>query len=336
MLTIDIHTHILPKEIPNFKERFGGGDFIRLEHQASGCAKMFKGDNFFREIESNCWEPVDRIHDCNSHGVDVQVLSTIPVMFSYWAKPDDGLELSQFLNNHIAEVIKSNPKRFVGLGTIPMQNPELAAKELKRCLEIGLRGVQIGSNVNQENLNEPKFYPVWEMAERLGAAIFVHPWEMMGEAEMKKYWLPWLVGMPAETSRAICSLLFGGVLDKFPKLKVAFAHGGGSFPATLGRIEHGFHCRPDLVAIDNPNNPRKYLEKIYFDSLVHDPKTLEFLIEMVGFKKVSLGSDYPFPLGEDVPGSMIKKMTFSNEEKEWLLHKTALEWLGMDKSFFLS
>ena len=335
MFTIDIHTHILPKEIPNFKEKFGGGDFIRLEHLDSGCAKMYKGDTFFREIESNCWEPNDRIHECDKHQVDVQVLSTIPVMFSYWAKPVDGLEISRFLNNHIAEIVRANPKRFVGLGTIPMQDPGLASLELKRCLEIGLRGVQIGSNVNQENLNEPKFYPVWEMAEKMGAAIFIHPWEMMGEAEMKKYWLPWLVGMPAETSRAICSLLFGGVLEKFPKLKVAFAHGGGSFPATLGRIEHGFHCRPDLVAIDNPTNPRKYLERIYFDSLVHDPKILEFLVEMVGFKKVSLGSDYPFPLGEEVPGSMIKKMAFTTEEKEWLLHKTALEWLGMDKSQFL-
>jgi aminocarboxymuconate-semialdehyde decarboxylase len=335
VLTIDIHTHILPKDIPNFKEKFGGGDFIRLEHQHNGCAKMYKGDSFFREIKPNCWEAEVRELECQKHKVDVQVLSTIPVMFSYWAKPQDGLEISKFLNNHIAEIVREKPKRFVGLGTIPMQAPDLAVEELKRCIQIGLRGVQIGSNVNQENLNEPKFFPIWETAEKLGAALFIHPWEMMGESEIKKYWLPWLVGMPAETSRAICSLIFGGVLEKFPKLKIAFAHGGGSFPSTIGRIEHGFHCRPDLVAIDNQHNPRKYLEQIYFDSLVHDPAALKFLVEQVGFKKVALGSDYPFPLGEEIPGNLIKSMAFSQEEKEWLLHKTALEWLGLEKNQFI-
>jgi aminocarboxymuconate-semialdehyde decarboxylase len=335
VFTIDIHTHILPKEIPNFNEKFGGGDFIRLEHQHNGCAKMYKGDIFFREIKPNCWEPGIRTMECDAHAVHVQVLSTVPVMFNYWAKPSDGLEISKFLNDHLAEIVRLKPKRFIGLGTLPMQSPDLAVNELKRCMQIGLKGVQIGSNINQENLSEKKFFPVWDTAEKLGAAIFIHPWEMMGENDMKKYWLPWLVGMPAETARAICSLIFGGVLERFPKLKIAFAHGGGSFPATLGRIEHGFDCRPDLVAIDNPSSPRKYLQQIYFDSLVHDKAALSFLVNQVGFKKVALGSDYPFPLGEEVPGTLIKSMNFSEEEKEWLLHKTALEWLGLEKTQFL-
>ena len=295
---------------------------------------MIKGDAFFREVEHNCWNADVRMEECNHAGVHVQVLSTIPVMFSYWAKPDDCMELSRFLNNHIAEVVKANPKRFIGLGTLPMQAPELAVQELERCMKIGLRGIQIGSNVNQENLNEPKFYPIWEKAEKLGAAIFVHPWEMMGENEMKKYWLPWLVGMPAETSRAICSMIFGGIFEKFPKLKVVFAHGGGSFPSTIGRIEHGHHCRPDLVALDNLTSPKSYLGKIYFDSLVHDADMLRFLVKLAGAEKVALGSDYPFPLGEEIPGKLIKSMDFTSEQKEWLLHGTALEWLGLEKRMF--
>src|SRR5665213_974384 len=177
-------------------------------------------------------------------------------MFSYWAKPQDCLELSMFLNDHIAGIVEKYPKRFLGLGTIPLQAPDLAIKELERCMKTGLKGVQIGSHVNDWNLNAPELFPVFEAAQELGAAVFVHPWEMMGQEKMQKYWLPWLVGMPAETSLAICSMIFGGVLERLPNLRVAFAHGGGTFPATIGRIVHGFETRPDLCAIDNKVNPR--------------------------------------------------------------------------------
>src|SRR6187401_1337632 len=191
-------------------------------------------------------------------------------MFSYWSKPQDCLELSMFLNDHIADIVHKYPKRFIGLGTIPLQAPDLAVKELERCKKIGLAGVQIGSNVNQLNLGEPQFFEIFKACEELGMAVFVHPWEMMGEKDMQKYWLPWLVGMPAEVSRAICSLIFSGTLERRPTLRICFAHGGGSFPATIGRIDHGFNVRPDLCAIDNAHSPRKYLSRMYFDSLVHE------------------------------------------------------------------
>ncbi|MCB0708256.1 MAG: amidohydrolase family protein, partial [Chitinophagaceae bacterium] len=146
---------------------------------------------------------------------------------------------------------------------------------------------------------------------------------------MQKYWLPWLVGMPGETSRAICSLIFGGVFQKFPKLKIAFAHGGGSFPFTIGRIEHGFNVRPDLVAIDNPVNPRDYIGKFWIDSLVHDSMALNYIIELMGEDKICLGSDYPFPLGEQQPGKLIEQMSFSAVLTEKLLYKNACDWLGL-------
>jgi aminocarboxymuconate-semialdehyde decarboxylase len=156
----------------------------------------------------------------------------------------------------------------------------------------------------------------------------------MGHEKMQRYWLPWLVGMPAETSLAICSMIFGGVFEKLPGLRVAFAHGGGSFPATIGRIEHGFNCRPDLVAIDNDVNPREYLGKFYLDSLVHDPEMLRFIVKQVGANRVALGSDYPFPLGEDVPGTLIRNSAFDNATKERLLSGSALEWLNLDRTQF--
>ena len=335
MLKIDVHTHILPKEVPDWKQQFGYGGFVTLEHHKPCCARMLKDDGkFFREVEDNVWSAERRVEECDSFGVNVQVLSTVPVMFSYWAKSHDGAEISKFLNDGIAEIVGEFPRRFVGLGTVPMQETTLAIRELERCKRIGLVGVQIGTNVNQLNLGEPQFFDFFKACEESGMAVFVHPWEMMGEKEMQKYWLPWLVGMPAETSRAICSLIFSGVLEKCKNLRICFAHGGGSFPFTIGRIEHGFQARPDLVAVDNPKNPREYPGKFWLDSLVHDAAMLDYLVKLFGADKVALGTDYPFPLGELEPGKMIESMSFDEETKAKLLHGAALKWLDLEKEFF--
>lgn len=336
MLKIDVHTHILPREIPAWKDRFGYGGFITLDHYEPCCARMVRDDGVsFRDIDENCWSAEKRIEECDASGITVQVLSTVPVMFSYWAEPKDGVEISRFLNDHIAEVGAEFPLRFVGLGTVPMQDPDLAILELERCKRIGLAGVQIGTNVNQLNLGEPKFFEFFAACERLSMAVFIHPWDMMGEKDMQKYWLPWLVGMPAEVSRAICSLIFSGTLERLPNLRICFAHGGGAFPATIGRIEHGFNVRPDLCAVDNPHSPRKYLSKIYFDSLVHEAAKLDYLIKLVGADQVMLGTDYPFPLGELEPGRLIESMPYDDTIKEMLFHGAALNWLGIDGARFV-
>lgn len=329
-MKIDIHTHIMPKEMPDFKEKFGYGGFIVLDHHADCRARMMRDDGkFFREIEENCWDGPARLKDCEKFNVDVQVLSTIPVLFSYWAEPEHCLAVSEYLNDHLAGVVAANPRRFVGLGTVPMQAPKLAIKELTRCVkELGFAGIQIGSHVNEWNLNEPEIFEVFEAAQELDACIFVHPWDMMGKEKMEKYWLPWLVGMPAETSLAICSMIFGGVFERLPGLRVAFAHGGGSFPSTIGRVEHGFNVRPDLCAVDNNVNPRDYLGKFYVDSLVHDQRMLEYLVDTIGEDYIALGTDYPFPLGELEPGRLIEESGLSAQIKEKLLGKNALDWLG--------
>ncbi len=315
--------------MPNWVQKFGYGEFIHLEHR--NCkACMMKGDKLFREVDANCFDAAIRLKEMDETEVTVQVLSTIPVLFNYWAKAKDGLETSRFFNDHIADTVVKNPKRFIGIGTVPLQDVDLAIAEMERCVtELKMPGLEIGSNINGENLSDKKFFPFYKRAEELGCALFVHPWEMMGEQQVQKYWLPWLVGMPAETSRAICSMIFGGVLEAFPKLRVAFAHGGGSFPLTIGRIEHGFTVRPDLVAVDNPINPRDYIGKFWIDSLVHDEKAMQYIIDVMGEDKICLGSDYPFPLGELMPGKLIEEMKLNTELKEKLLYKNANNWLGL-------
>lgn len=322
---------------PNLREKYGYGGFVSLEHHAPCKAKMMIDGKFFREIESNCWDPEARISDCDATGVHVQVLSTVPVMFSYWAKPEHCLDLSRYLNDHLAQVVAENPKRFIGLGTLPMQAPELAVTELRRCIQdLGLAGVQIGTHVNEWNLDAPELFPIFEEAERLGAAIFVHPWDMLGKERMTQYWMPWLVGMPTETTLAICCMIFGGVLERLPKLKICFAHGGGNFASTLGRIEHGYQARPDLVQVKNKRNPREYCSRIFVDSLTHDDHMLRHLIRTFGRRNIVVGSDYPFPLGEASPGKLVEDLEDVDEEtKADILAHNALRFLGQDPKRFL-
>ena len=329
-----MHTHIMPRTMPDFGQKFGYGDFIMLDHVAPGVANMMQGRRFFRKITENCWNPEIRIAEYAQFNTQVQVVCTIPVLFSYWAKPEDGAEVARFLNDDMAQTIEPFKKNYIGLGTLPMQDTDLAIEELKRCKELGFPGVQIGSNINDKNLSEPEFYAIFEACEDLGMAVFVHPWNMMGMDQMRKYWLPWLVGMPAETARAIASMIFAGIFEKLPQLRVCFAHAGGSFIPTIGRIEHGFNCRPDLVAIDNEVNPREYLGKFWVDCITHDADALKFIIDKVGSNKVCLGSDYPFPLGDLEIGKFIEEMNLPKKTVDDIFRNSTLEWLNLSPAQF--
>ncbi len=327
---IDVHTHILPPSWPDLRARFGYGGWPQLEPLGPRRARIVIDERVFRDVGDDCWDASVRLDDCDSAGVGLQVLTTVPVMFAYDKPAGDALIVAQLLNDHIAGVVAGRPGRFAGLGTIPLQDTDLAVAELERCVrELGLDGVQIGTHVGDRDLDDPAIEAVLAAADGLGAAVFVHPWDMLAPERMTRHWLPWLVGMPAELALAIASVVLGGVLDRHPSLRILFAHGGGAFPGLLGRVEAGFHARPDLAATATTTEPRDAVRRIYIDSLVHDPDTLRFVAGIVGADRVALGTDYPFPLGEAVPGRTIDALTdLAPAARTRMLVGTALEFLG--------
>lgn len=377
MHKIDLHTHILPRQWPSLRERYGYGGFVQLDHLGHNaalgcaCANMVVDGRVFRTIQDNCWDPSVRLREMDAlehaglRRVDAQVLSTVPVMFAYWAKPQDTLDLARLLNDHLAEVCRETPSRFVGLGTLPMNDVGNAIRELERCMtDLGMAGVQIGTNVNGMNLGDPALRPIFARAQELDAAVFVHPWDMLGAVfnqnpaapappvmnpRYADFWAAWLVGMPAETCLCAMHVMMSGMLDEFPRLRMCFAHGGGSLAGTIGRIEHGFHARPDLCQNRTKVPPKAWLRtlqpasplgstggrpaRFYVDSLVHDADALRTLMRTFGPERIALGSDYPFPLGEDRPGELIESMhDLTQAAKSQMLYKTALEFLGSGAS----
>jgi aminocarboxymuconate-semialdehyde decarboxylase len=315
----DVHTHTTTS--PDTYEALGRftayADFVRVRKHASKpcCAEMVnsKGD-VQRIIEDDAYDGAVRLKDCDRYDVAVQVLSPTPMMIpDYVDSEKDASDICRILNDDNAATVAKFPKRFMALGAVPMQFPAAAVRELERIKkDHNMRGIEINSNVNGDDLDDARFFPVFEAAEKLGLAVFIHPWGgFMQPADEKlkkrmnanRNWRPWLVGMGMETTLAFDSLRCGRVHERLPKLRVMYAHGGGAFPALLGRLEHGAYCRPDLFKDASPLDPYKTVQErpVYVDTLTHNTAVLKMLIEILGAKRVAVGSDYPYPLGEIDP-----------------------------------
>lgn len=329
-MRVDFHTHIIPEDIPNFVEKFGGERWLTLEKTCTCGANIMVAGQVFREVTDQVWSPEKRIQDMDAEGVDIQVLSPIPVTFSYWAEAHAAEEMARIQNDFIANTVKQYPKRFIGLGTVPLQDVEVAIREMDRCIhELGLKGIEIGTNVNGKNLDDPAFTAFFEMAEKWEVPLFIHPWETLGKDRMPRHNFMYTVGMPSETALAAASLINGGVIEKFPKLKVCFAHGGGSFPYILPRLDQGWNVWPHLRLTSKP--PSYYAKNFYFDSLNYDPLNLQYLIDRFGADKIVMGSDYPFLLREIPPGKIVDEtLHLSEEQRRDILGRNALAFLNIE------
>jgi aminocarboxymuconate-semialdehyde decarboxylase len=331
-VSIDFHAHILPPDWPDLARRYGDDRWPRLDHVDACSAKIMVKGEVFREVTQQCYRVERRLEDMAAAGVERQVLSTVPVMFSYWAAPRDARDLCRYLNEHIAETVRDHPRHFSGLGTVPLRDPDLAVEELERCVgELGLVGVEIGTNVDGTELDDPRLRPFFRRAAELGAVVFVHPWQVLGSRRLTQYYFLYTVAMPSETAFAFGALIFGGVLEEVPDLKLVFAHGGGSVPYILPRMERGW----DVWAPAREHTrerPSAYLGRCWFDSITWDSESLEFLVKRVGADRVLFGTDYPFLMGEDRPGELVAESGLETSQKDAILTGNCTDLLALGRS----
>jgi aminocarboxymuconate-semialdehyde decarboxylase len=330
MPVIDIHNHFFPRDWPDLAARYGTRDWPRIKHTDPGKAEVFVGDRFFRNIYSACWDPEVRLSEMDRDGVDMQIISATPVLFAYERPVEHALDCARLFNDAALELCAQGKGRLKSLCQVPLQDVDAACKELSRCRQAGHVGVQIGNHVGEKNLDDPGIVTFLHHCADEGAAVLVHPWDMLGQQRMPKYMMRWTVGMPAETQLGIVAMILGGAFDKLPPhLRICFAHGGGSFAFLLGRLENAWKYHPVARGVcESP--PSKYLEHFSVDSAVFDERALQFLVGTMGVERVMLGSDYPFPLGENRVGELIRSSRLTQTAKARLLGENAAEFLGLE------
>ena len=329
MPVIDIHNHFFPREWPDLAKRHGTPNWPWIKHTEAGKAEIMVGDRFFRQIYSACWDPEVRLEEMDRDGVDMQVLSATPVLFAYERPAEHALDCAQLFNDAALELCAQGKGRLKSLCQVPLQDIDASCKELSRCVRAGHLGVQIGNHVGEKNLDDPGIVTFLHHCADEGAAVLVHPWDMLAPQRMPKYMMPWTVGMPAETQLGIVAMILGGAFDKLPtKLRICFAHGGGSFAFLLGRLENAWQHHPVAHGVCELS-PSQYLNRFSVDSAVFEERALQFLVGTMGAERVMLGSDYPFPLGEHRVGSLIRSSHLTPEGKALLLGGNAVQFLGL-------
>jgi aminocarboxymuconate-semialdehyde decarboxylase len=329
MPVIDIHNHFFPSSWPDLAARYGTPNWPWIKHTEPGKADILVGDRFFRRIHSACWDPEVRLQEMDRDGIDLQVISATPVLFAYERPAEQALDCAQLFNDAALELCSRGKGRLKSFCQVPLQDIDAACKELTRCMQAGHLGVQIGNHVGSKNLDDAGIVTFLEHCADEGAAMLVHPWEMFGPERMPKYMMPWTVGMPAETQLSLVALILSGAFDRLPStLRICFAHGGGSFAYLLGRLENAWHHHP-VARGECEYPPSHYLNRFYTDSAVFDQRSLEFLVGTMGADQVMLGSDYPFPLGEERVGSLVRQSNLAQPTKTKLLSANAIKFLEL-------
>src|ERR1700685_3279968 len=328
MPVIDIHTHFFPESWPDLAARYGTPDWPSIQHTGPGQADIMLGERMFRHVTSACWDVNVRLENMDRNGIDMQIISATPVLFAYARKAKHALDCSRLFNDVALEMCQRSKGRLKSFCQVPLQDADLACAELDRCMHDGHLGVQIGNHVGEKNLDDPGIVKFLQHCAAQGAAVFVHPWDMMAGDRMPNYMMPWTVAMPAETQLSLVSMILSGAFDRLPpNLRICFAHGGGSFAFLLGRLENAWKNH-EIARGVSQFAPSHYLDRIRLDSAVFEQRTLQFLVEVMGTDRVLLGSDYPFPLGEARAGTLIRESRSSAEVKAKLLGGNAVKFLN--------
>ncbi len=331
MMIIDIHTHIVPEHFPPVGARAAGDRWPAMDHVEPGRANVMIAGRNFRTVRDCCWNVPRRLHDmaAPNYAVDRQVLSPMPELLAYGLQPQDGLDLARYLNDVLRQMVAQAPERFYALGSVPLQDIELATAELTRIRQQGLHGVEVLSNVNGKSLGEPEFLPFFQEAEALDLPIFVHAQHpTFMDRVVGPPFLQNAVGFPLEGCLDIASIITGKVMDACPTLRLAFSHGGGTFMQLLPRLENAWHKNQSIRDL-LPQPPSAYTRLFFYDDIFFDNRTLRYLLDTVGSSQVMIGSDYPFMFRDQTAAEEFDAMAFTPAEREAVGSGNCLRFLGL-------
>jgi aminocarboxymuconate-semialdehyde decarboxylase len=329
---IDIHSHFFPKNAPDFLPRFGeaSGPWVTLSDHGDGTGMMMLGDKPFRPVHAALWDTNARLAEMDQSNVATQIICATPVMFAYGAPSQQAAIVAATYNDLALAFCDGSNGRLKALAQVPLQDCDAACIELTRAMRAGCVGVQIGNHVGARELDDDDMVRFLAHCAHEGAPVLVHPWDMMGGERLKRWMSAWTVAMPAETQFGITAMILGGAFDKLPReLNICFAHGGGSFPYLLGRLENAWHRR-DVVRGESRHPPSHYLDRFSVDSAVFDHRALRLLIDTMGPDHIMVGSDAPFPLGEARIGELVRSMPgISEDVRAKILTGNAEKFFGL-------
>lgn len=329
---VDVHTHFFPRDWPSLSERFGTPDWPSMRHDAPGRATVMLGEQEFRAVDARCWDAGLRLEAMERDGIALQVMSPTPVLFSYGRDPRHALEAAKIFNDAALDIAAGGQGRIVTFCQVPLQDVDEACGELERSLANGHLGVEIGNHVGDAYLDDVAILSFLQRCAELDAAVFVHPWDMRPPPAMRGRMMPWTVGMPTETHLSIVRLILTGAFDKLPSsLRICFAHGGGNFAFWLGRLENAWR-RVEAARGECEHPPETYVDRFSVDSAVFDHRSLRLLVDVMGPDRVMLGSDHPFPMGEEEVGSLIRTSGLDDGVTRALLHDNGRRFLGLEET----
>lgn len=321
MGTIDIHTHFVPKSWPDLSSQVGPGLWPSMRVESEREATIMVGSSEFRRVQSNCWNADERLADMDADGIEIQVVSPTPVFFSYDKPAVEAVRIARIFNDLALEICEPGNGRLIPFAQVPLQDPDAACAEADRAIASGHRGIEIGNHVGDRDLDDEGIVTFLQHCAERGIPVFVHPWDMHTSPRLERWMSQWLTGMPAETHLSIISLILGGVFDRVPpSLRLAFAHGGGSFAFWLGRFENAWHQRRDVIGVSE-RPPSAYLDRFSVDSVVFEPSALRLLVDTLGTDQVMVGSDYPYPLGERPVGNVVDRSDFLTDPQKHALRE---------------